>query len=36
MSFVKEFHERGKLSKHTGATFVVLVAKKVGANYIKD
>ena len=36
MNFMKEFHVRGKLSKHIGASFTTLVAKKAGAENIKD
>ena len=36
MDFMTEFHVRGKLSKHIGASFIVLTAKKVGAEIIKD
>ena len=36
MDFVTEFHARGKLSKHIGASYLVLIAKKVGAESIKD
>lgn len=28
MNFMKEFHVRGKLSEHIGASFITLVAKK--------
>lgn len=36
MQFMREFHKRGKLSKHIGASFITLIAKKVGAESIKD
>ena len=36
MDFMREFHARGKLSRHIGASFISLIAKKVGAESIKD
>lgn len=36
MTFTKEFHEKGKLSKQIGASFIVLIAKKAGAENIWD
>lgn len=36
MNFMNEFHERGKLSKHIGASFITLIAKKAGATNIRD
>ena len=36
MIFMKEFLVRGKLSKHIGASFITLIAKKAGAKNIKD
>lgn len=36
MAFMKEFHEKGKFSKHIGASFIVLIAKKAGAENIRD
>lgn len=36
MDFMREFHERGKLSKNLGASFIALIPKKDGANQLKD
>eukprot|EP00268_Persea_americana_P008169 TRINITY_DN13144_c0_g1_i12.p1 TRINITY_DN13144_c0_g1~~TRINITY_DN13144_c0_g1_i12.p1 ORF type:complete len:489 (+),score=85.97 TRINITY_DN13144_c0_g1_i12:613-2079(+) len=36
MEFMTEFHGRGKLSKLVGASFIVIIAKKIGAESIKD
>ena len=36
MAFINEFHQRGKLSKGLGASFIVLIMKKVGEIGIRD
>ena len=36
MNFMKEFQDRDKLSKHFGASFITSIAKKTGAESIKD
>ena len=36
MDFMEEFHQRGKLSKGMGASFIALIPKKVGDLGIKD
>ncbi|WJZ97251.1 hypothetical protein VitviT2T_015870 [Vitis vinifera] len=36
MGFFREFHERGRFVKSLNATFLVLVPKKGGAEYLKD
>ena len=36
LAFIKEFHVRGKLSRHLGASFITLIPKKSGAVCIKD
>ena len=36
LNFMREFHDRGKLSKHIGATFITLIEKKASAEYIND
>ena len=35
-AFMKKLHARGKLSRHIGASFITLIAKKSGAVSIKD
>lgn len=32
VAFMKEFHEKGKLSKHIGASFIALIAKADAEN----
>lgn len=34
--FMREFHERGRLSKNLGASFLALIPKKTGADKIRD
>lgn len=36
MDFMREFPKRGKLTKHIGASFIPLIAKKSGAVNIQD
>ena len=36
VAFMQEFHDRGKLSKHLGTSFITLIPKKSGAVSIKD
>ena len=36
IGFFREFHERGRFVKSLSATFLVLVAKKGGAEDLKD
>lgn len=36
MNYLKEFHARGILSNTIGASFITLIAKRVGAENIKD
>ena len=36
MTFMKEFHENGKLSKHIDALFIVLITKKADVENIRD
>lgn len=36
MAFMRELHEKGKLSKHIGVSFITLIAKKKGAEFIRN
>lgn len=36
MNYMKEFHARGIFSKTIGASFITLIAKRAGAENIKD
>lgn len=36
MAFMTEFHEKGKLSKHIGASFIALIAKKADAENVQE
>lgn len=36
LDFLREFHERGKLSNNMGASFTALIPKKPGADSVKD
>ena len=36
MNFMKDFHLRGKLSNHIGASFISIIAKKAGSVLIED
>ena len=34
--FFKDFHDWGRFIKSTNASFLVLIPKKIGAEYLKD
>lgn len=36
MSYMQEFHARGKLSENIGASFIALITKKDGVESLKD
>lgn len=35
-AFMKEFHEKGTLSKHIGASFIALIGKKADAENVRE